>query len=60
MERAGELARWLRALAAVLDDPGSVTSTHVGQFVTACNSSFRDLTPSLDHLHANKSKYLGL
>jgi hypothetical protein len=27
--RAGEMAQWLRALAALLEDPSSISSTHM-------------------------------
>lgn len=37
----GEMARWLRELAAVAEDLGSVLSTHIGWFILTCNSSFR-------------------
>jgi hypothetical protein len=35
----GEMARWLRELAALLENSGSILSTHEGQFTTGCNSS---------------------
>ena len=37
----GEMAPWLRELAALREDRGSVASTHIRQFVTICNSSPR-------------------
>jgi hypothetical protein len=37
----GEMAPWLRELAALREDRGSVASTHIRQFVTICNSSLR-------------------
>jgi hypothetical protein len=37
---AGEMAQWLRTLAALAEDLGSVPCTHL-QLITTCNSSSR-------------------
>jgi hypothetical protein len=37
-----EMAQWLRVLAALVEDAGKISSTHMGWFTTTCNSSFRD------------------
>lgn len=50
MERTGEKAWWLRALAALPYAVGSVPRTHVGQFINSFNSSFKELKPFLEHL----------
>lgn len=42
------MAQWLRACTALAGDPGSVTSTHAWQLLTAHSSGTADLTPSLD------------
>jgi hypothetical protein len=43
--KAGEMALWLRGIAAPVEDPGSVPSTHhVRQLPTACN--FRSKRPN--------------
>jgi len=37
-----EMAQWLRALAALLEDPSSIPSTHITWWLTTvCNSIFR-------------------
>ena len=41
---AGEKAQWLRALAPLVVDLGSVLSIHVRQLTAARNSTSRDLT----------------
>lgn len=51
---AGETAQLLRALAALLEDPSSVPSTHVGQLPVICNSNSGDSIPMsglCGHLH---------
>jgi hypothetical protein len=42
---AGEMDQWLKALAALPEDLGSIPSTHVAAY----NSSFGNLTPSCRH-----------
>ena len=37
----GRLERWLSSLTAVLDDSGSIPSTHPRLLTTVCNVSFR-------------------
>jgi hypothetical protein len=39
---AGEMAQWLRALAALAEDPSSIPSTHI-QLTTVHNCSSREL-----------------
>lgn len=39
-----EMAQWLRVLAVLAENQGSVLSTHIRQLTTICNSSTRDLT----------------
>ena len=39
---AGDMAQWLRASTVLSEDPGSVPSAHIDQFMTACNSSSMD------------------
>ena len=41
---AGEMAQWLRALAALLEDLGSIPSTHITAY-TACDSTSREPNP---------------
>ena len=43
----GEMAQWLRALAAFPEDPGTIPSTHMGVTVGVTPVS-GDLTPSSD------------
>ena len=45
--RAGEVAQWLRALAALVEDLGSVPSTH-----TVCNPIWCILLASMGIRHA--------
>ena len=40
------MAQWLKALAALVEDPSSVPNTHNGQLTTTCNSILGDTTPS--------------
>lgn len=40
-----EWGLWVRTLDSLLEDQNSVSSTHVGLFITVCNYSTRDLTP---------------
>jgi hypothetical protein len=35
------MAKWLRALAALTEDRGTVLSTHIGHLISACSSSSR-------------------
>lgn len=35
-----DVVQWFRALVALLEDLGSVLSTHVWHFITACNSGW--------------------
>ena len=45
--QAGEMAQCVRALVALLEDPGLVPTTHM-QFTTICNSVLLYLTPHSD------------
>lgn len=36
------MARQLRVLAALVENPGSVSSIHVGQLITTCSSSYKE------------------
>lgn len=37
-----EMERWLRVLAGLPDDQRSIPRTHIGRFITACNSSSKE------------------
>lgn len=50
------MARHLRELTALPEDPNSESSTHKGPLIAASNSSSRGSAPSsglLEHLHAD-------
>jgi hypothetical protein len=40
------MAQWLRALAPLPEDLGSVPNTHISWFITTCTTALRDPIPS--------------
>lgn len=50
---SGETAQWLRALATLREDQGSVLSTHIRWLIVAYNSNSRVSSPGLcEHPHS--------
>lgn len=43
--RAEEMSQQLRTLTALVEDPGCILSTHIGQFTTTCHWLQRHLIP---------------